>query len=109
MTEPKPTPREAIVLPIVLVVAAAAAIVVKLVVHVTPKEAENAGWLKWGLLVLGIFGIASAVFDRQQKTGRGDGWRVKGLVLLVGPAGARIAFALIGGGFLGGAICLFAG
>jgi len=89
--------REAIAVPTVLVAAAVSTIGVAI-----PSRGTHAtGWFPWALLAMGIAGIAAAVFDRAQK---GGGWRSQGLALLVGPFGSRIVFALIGGGFLGGAI-----
>jgi len=105
-TKKDPPARESVIVPLVLTVATMAALVVAWLVD-GEHDGSSRGSLPWILLGMGIASIAIALFDRQQQVGPGTGLRTQALVMVVGPTGARIVYALIGGGFLGGAIRLF--
>jgi len=95
--------RESVIVPLVLGVAAVATAITTVALHAAEVTQDKDGKLQWILLALGVVGILVAVFDRAQTPA---GARTRVLVGLLGPTGARISFAVIGGGFLGGAIAL---
>jgi hypothetical protein len=64
------------------------------------------GWLPWALLALGVAGLAVAIFERNPKMDPRASVKANAMVVLFGPVGARIGYAVIGGAFLGGAIGL---
>lgn len=104
---PRPMPPEKVMLPILLVAAlvGAAGIAVPTVMLSTPTPTPTL--LPWFLLALGVAGIAVAVFERNPKIDFKANVKANAMVLLFGPIGARVGYALVGGGFLGGAIGLF--
>jgi hypothetical protein len=101
-------PRESIMLPILLAVAAVAAIPIAIPCAASAPPPGGHGWLPWALLALGVGGVAVAVFERRPAFDPKAGIKGNALVLLLGPIGARVGYALIGGAFLGGGIGLLA-
>lgn len=95
-------------LPILLAVAAAAAIAVAIPSAGSTPPAGR-GWLPWALLALGLAGLAVAIFERRPVIDPKASVKANAMVVLFGPVGARIGYALVGGAFLGGGLGLLLG
>lgn len=95
-------------LPILLVIAAVAATAIAIPCAVSTPSSGGKGWLPWALLALGVASLAIAVFERNPKVDFQRSAKANAMVLLFGPVGARVGYALIGGAFAGGGIGLLA-
>lgn len=95
--------REAVATPMLLAVAAAAGTVTWLLAR---GPHADTGSLQWLLLAAGVASVAIALFDRKLTVDQKTGWRARAAVYLLGVLGARIAYALVGGIFLGVALAL---
>jgi hypothetical protein len=101
---PKREPLPEILLAPILI-AVAAAIAIPLAILIPPPDKDS--WLKWMLIGFGAVGILVALFERNPTVESAGGARAKALVLFLGPTGSRVAWAVMGGGFLGGGIAMF--
>jgi hypothetical protein len=101
----RPLMKEPLALTLVLASALAAGTVIWLLAHGGAPPQEDR--FKWVLLAMGLFSLATGLFDRAQKPDFKRINRVEGLKLLLGPTGSRVMWAVIGGGFLGGAVAVF--
>ena len=100
-------PPERVMLPILLIVAMAAAVGLAIPCAVmSSPHPEGAGWLPWAFVAMGVAGQAIAIFERKPAFDPKASAKVNAMVLLFGPIGARIGYALIGGAFLGAGIGL---
>jgi hypothetical protein len=93
-------------LPILLVVAAIAATAIAIPCAASTRSPSGKDWLPWALLVLGVASLAIAIFERAPKVDFKASAKANAMVLLFGPVGARVAYALVGGAFAGGGIGL---
>ena len=94
-------------LPILLAVAGVAAAGIGLPCFYSTPSPGGVGWLPWAFLALGIASLAIAIFERRPAIDPKASVKANALVVLFGPVGARVGYALIGGAFLGGAVGLF--
>ena len=64
--------------------------------------------MPWLLLAFGLVGLGAGVLVREHKIDFKAGARANAFVLFFGPVGARVAWVVVGGGFVGFAIGLWA-
>lgn len=67
-----------------------------------PRES----WFAWLIIALGAGGILGGILDRAMKPNLKRIGRSDAVMILLGPTGSRILFAVLGGAFLGGGISL---
>jgi hypothetical protein len=94
-------------LAIMLPVAAAVAIGVAIPCAQSTPDGGSYGNGPWLFVMLGVMGLALAVFDRTPAYDPKLSAKANFMVVMFGPVAARISYAVIGGAFLGIGIGLF--